>query len=139
MSLPSCERIICGQTWVLWVSCTCCGSSSTSRTPRLGCPAKVQNSGFFCHRFSFSDFRIIVMNDMCKNNLSLSTNHLETTRRNIKSCKYYPFVSEQKKRKGGGWQKGKIEMKWLKRGGRTKWERKLKEEIRKSRNRNKGE
>ena len=42
---------------------------------------------------------------MCKNNLSLSTNHLETTRRNIKSCKYYPFVSEQKKREGVG--KGK--------------------------------
>ena len=91
----------------------CCGSSSTSRTPRLGCPAKVQNSGFFCHRFSFSDFRIIVMNDMCKNNLSLSTNHLETKRRNLKSCKYYPFVSEQKilkKIKGKGVGKEKIEM-----------------------------
>ena len=52
---------------------------------------------FYASDFLFSDFRMIVMNDMCKNNLSLSTNHLETTKRNIKSCKYYPFVSEQKK------------------------------------------
>ena len=53
------------------------------------------------------------MNDMCKNNLSLSTNHSETTKRNIKSCKYYPFVSEQKilkKIKGKGVGKEKIEM-----------------------------
>ena len=61
------------------------------------------------------------MNDMCKNNLSLSTNHSETTKRNIKSCKYYPFVSEQKKIKGMGVGKGKNRNdKRLERGGQNK-------------------